>query len=59
MENVFYPYYRVESSRNRGTGGTGLGLAIAKDVVESHGGELTLANRPGGGLEARIRIPRK
>lgn len=59
MENVFYPYYRVESSRNRGTGGAGLGLAIAKDVVESHGGELTLANRPGGGLEARIRIPRK
>ena len=59
MEHVFYPYYRVESSRNRGTGGAGLGLAIAKDVVESHGGELTLANRAGGGLEARIRVPRK
>ena len=59
MENVFYPYYRVESSRNRGTGGAGLGLAIAKDVVESHGGELTLANRAGGGLEARIRVPRR
>jgi signal transduction histidine kinase len=59
MENVFYPYYRVESSRNRDTGGAGLGLAIAKDVVESHGGELTLANRTGGGLEARIRLPRK
>ena len=52
------PFYRVESSRNRGTGGTGLGLAIAKDIAEGHGGELLIENREGGGLCATLRLPR-
>ena len=54
---VFQPFYRVEDSRNRDTGGTGLGLAIAQSVVQAHGGELTLANRTGGGLRACIKLP--
>ena len=41
----------------RDTGGTGLGLAIAQSIVQAHGGEITLANRPGGGLHACIRLP--
>ena len=57
IEKVLYPFYRVESSRNRGTGGAGLGLAIAKDIVEGHGGELALENREGGGLCVTIRLP--
>lgn len=52
------PFYRVESSRSRETGGSGLGLAIAKDIIESHGGTLRLANREGGGFEARVELPR-
>ncbi len=59
LENVFQPFYRLEGSRNRDTGGTGLGLAIARGVAEHHGGHLTLANRPEGGLEARLILPRK
>jgi signal transduction histidine kinase len=58
IERVFEPFYRLESSRNRGTGGTGLGLSIARDVAQAHGGSLTLANRSGGGLEARLVLPR-
>jgi signal transduction histidine kinase len=58
LQRVLDPFYRVESSRNRGTGGSGLGLAIAKDIVEGHGGELVLANREGGGLSVTIRVPR-
>jgi signal transduction histidine kinase len=58
INKVVYPFYRIERSRNRETGGTGLGLAIAKDIVEGHGGELTLANMPGGGLCASIGLPR-
>ncbi|MGZ5097683.1 MAG: sensor histidine kinase [Usitatibacter sp.] len=58
LEKVTYPFYRVESSRNRGTGGAGLGLAIAKDIVEGHGGELLIENREGGGLCVTIRLPR-
>jgi signal transduction histidine kinase len=58
LEKVVYPFYRLEVSRNRGTGGAGLGLAIAKDIVEGQGGELLLANREGGGLTVTVRLPR-
>jgi len=57
LERVLEPFYRVESSRSRETGGSGLGLAIARAVAESHGGTLTLANRPEGGLAAVLRLP--
>lgn len=56
LENVFEPFYRVENSRSRETGGTGLGLAIARQVALSHGGNLRLTNRDGGGLEARLQL---
>ncbi len=56
-EDVFKPFFRLESSRNPGTGGSGLGLAIARDVVRSHGGDIELSDAPGGGLRARIRLP--
>ena len=58
LEKVFEPFYRLESSRNRDTGGTGLGLSIARDVAQAHGGSLALRNRPEGGLEARLTLPR-
>ena len=59
LERVFEPFYRLESSRNRDTGGTGLGLSIARDVVQTHGGSITLRNRPEGGLIAELRLPRR
>ncbi len=59
LEKVFEPFYRLESSRNRDTGGTGLGLSIARDVAQAHGGSLVLRNRPEGGLEARLTLPRR
>jgi signal transduction histidine kinase len=54
---VFQPFYRAEGSRNRETGGIGLGLAIALSVVQAHGGQLTLSNRPEGGLRSSISLP--
>ncbi len=56
-EEVFQPFYRLDSSRNLETGGTGLGLTIAKDVIRSHGGELRLEESPAGGVRARLRLP--
>jgi len=56
LEAVFEPFYRVEASRNRETGGTGLGLAIARQLAQALGATLTLRNRDGGGLEARLTI---
>jgi len=58
QQQVFEPFYRVESSRNRDSGGTGLGLCIAKDIAEAHGGTIELRNRPEGGLEATLSLPR-
>ncbi len=56
-EEVFRPFYRLESSRNPGTGGVGLGLSIVLDSVRSHGGGITLEDSPMGGLRVRIRLP--
>lgn len=57
LKAVLQPFYRIENSRNRETGGTGLGLAIAQQLSLALGGELTLSNRDGGGLEARLSLP--
>ncbi|WP_149536735.1 ATP-binding protein [Siccirubricoccus phaeus] len=54
---VFEPFHRLEASRNRGTGGSGLGLTIARQVIAAHGGTVSLANRPGGGLTVTVRLP--
>jgi two-component system sensor histidine kinase BaeS len=50
--------YRVESSRSRASGGSGLGLAIARAIVEGHGGTLSVAASPLGGLAVRLVFPR-
>jgi signal transduction histidine kinase len=59
LERVFEPFYRVEASRNRATGGSGLGLTIARNIARTHGGDLVLKNRAGGGLEAELTLPRR
>lgn len=57
LEKVFTPFYRTENSRSRSTGGTGLGLTIAKEIIQKHGGNITLTNRSQGGLQAKIILP--
>ena len=58
LQKVFEPFYRLEQSRSRETGGTGLGLAIAQSIAQAHGGQVTLSNRPEGGLRAILSLPR-
>lgn len=58
-ERVFEPYVRLEQSRAKHTGGTGLGLAIARAIARAHGGDVTLADRPGGGLAVVVRLARR
>jgi two-component system osmolarity sensor histidine kinase EnvZ len=57
LENVFRPFYRLESSRSSATGGSGLGLAIARQLAQANGWKLALLSRSGGGTEARLTIP--
>jgi two-component system osmolarity sensor histidine kinase EnvZ len=56
-EDVFKPFLRLDDARNQDQGGTGLGLAIARDIARSHGGDITLADSPLGGLRATVRVP--
>ena len=58
LQKVFAPFFRIEASRAGHTGGTGLGLGIARNIARAHGGDLTLHNRTGGGLCARLSLPR-
>ena len=57
LHYVLRPFNRLEQSRNDDTGGIGLGLSIAENIVKSHGGILTLANHPEGGLLVEIQLP--
>ncbi len=56
-EEVFKPFYRVDSSRNSETGGVGLGLPVAMDIVHGHGGRIWLEQSARGGLAVHIRLP--
>jgi two-component system sensor histidine kinase CpxA len=57
LKSIFQPFYRLDHARQRATGGSGVGLAIADRAIRLHAGQLTAANRPGGGLVVEIRIP--
>jgi two-component system osmolarity sensor histidine kinase EnvZ len=56
-EDVFKPFFRLDEARNLDSSGTGLGLAVARDIARSHGGNVTLADSPLGGLRATVRVP--
>ena len=57
MEDVFQPFQRLDDARNQNIDGVGLGLTIARDIVQGHGGRLTLDQSDLGGLLARISLP--
>jgi len=57
QEHLFERFYRVGGDRARQSGGTGLGLSIVKNVVQAHGGRVTLESRPGEGATFTIRLP--
>jgi signal transduction histidine kinase len=54
---VFERFYRADKSRARLTGGAGLGLAIVKQLVEAHGGEVSIASQAGEGTAVRFTTP--
>lgn len=57
INRIFEPFYRVDEARNRRSGGHGLGLAIAASAVRRHGGTISAANQPGGGLVVTVTLP--
>ena len=54
---IFERFWRGEKSRSRAGGGSGLGLTIARQLVEMHGGAISVASTPGQGSEFRFTLP--
>ncbi|PYY13361.1 MAG: two-component sensor histidine kinase [Acidobacteria bacterium] len=57
LDNVFKPFYRVDTSRERRTGGVGLGLAIAERAIKLHNGKIGAGNLKEGGFQIQISLP--
>jgi two-component system sensor histidine kinase KdpD len=59
LERIFDKFYRVLSTKRKGTStmGTGLGLAVCRGLVEAHGGHIWAENREGGGAIFHFTLP--
>ncbi len=56
-EQIFQRFYRLNRDHRSHTAGSGLGLAICRGILEAHGGQIWVEDRPGGGSAFRISLP--
>lgn len=54
---IFHPFEQADSSDSRAHGGAGLGLSITRQLVELHGGRVSLQSSPGAGAIFSFTIP--
>lgn len=59
INNLFRKFYQVDASISRRYGGTGLGLSIVKQLVEAHGGKITVKSEDGNGTTFAFTLPVK
>jgi PAS domain S-box-containing protein len=58
QQNIFRPYYRLIQDR-KSSPGLGLGLSICKQIVEAHGGVISVTSKPGKGSTFIVSLPLK
>jgi signal transduction histidine kinase len=59
LGNVFEEFFRATNARQREKDGTGLGLSIVKQIVERHGGEISVQSELGRGSKFTVTLPKK
>ena len=59
QQRVLERFYRGDQARHRHIPGTGMGLAIVQQIVQAHGGTLSVSSAPGAGTEVRLSLPRE
>jgi signal transduction histidine kinase len=57
LPHIFDKFYQADNQAQAATKGTGLGLAIAKEIVEAHGGRITVESRVGEGTTFVVNLP--
>jgi len=58
LSQLFERFYRVDKDRSRATGGSGLGLAISRQIVEMHGGSISVESEVDVGSVFEVRLPK-
>ena len=59
LPRVFTEFYRARNAKSMDVEGTGLGLVIVKDVVEQHGGQISVHSRVGEGSRFSVSLPQE
>lgn len=59
QKRLFEPFERLDESRNHLSGGLGLGMTIALTIIRGHGGDISLHNRQGKGLDVVVVLPKQ
>ncbi len=57
LHKIFHKFYQVDSSTSRHYSGTGMGLALVKEIVEAHGGEVSVESKEGRGTIICFTLP--
>lgn len=57
VDHLFVPFFRASTATRQAIPGTGLGLSIAKEIVEAHGGSISVDSEEGYGTLFRVELP--